>query len=499
MSLYLSKSDFLKYQICPSYFWLWKHKPELVPADEEEVIKQRLEQGNQIERYARLLFPTATLVNSKGRAAKSETDDLISQGVASIFQATALTDDGLLAMADAMVFDDQLQSWTIYEVKSTNSIKQEHYNDVAFQRAAFENAGYKIEKTIIIHLNKEYRLQATVDPDKLLLQDDVTGQIEKILPVIHQQIHDALEVMQQTEEPKSCSCRLKTKSSHCPTFHYFNPDIPEYSVFNISRIGSKKLALLIDGDVYHVKDVADDVKLSEVQRNQINVAKSEQPIINHAAISELLSDLKYPLYFLDYETVSTALPLYIGCTPYQQIPFQYSLHVIESPGSELKHYEFLGRDKDVLPAEALLDSLFSQVNGDGTYVVWNKSFESGRNREMARFQPKYANMLLNLNDRIFDLMEVFSKQHYVHYKFKGSNSIKAVLHVLVPEFSYKALDIQNGQIAAIRWYDAVAGNVSGEQAQKTFESLLKYCCLDTLAMVKIYEYLSVLASAPSIF
>ena len=108
---------------------------------------------------------------------------------------------------------------------------------------------------------------------------------------------------------------------------------------------------------------------------------------------------------------------------------------------------------------------------------------------MGKRQPDYAEFLSGLNDRMFDLMDIFSQQHFVHHQFKGSHSIKAVLPVLVPEFSYKELDIQNGQTASIRWYDAVTGSVTTEKAESTYKALLKYCCLDTLAMVKIYQYL----------
>src|SRR5690606_32962466 len=144
-SMYLSKSDFLKYQICPSYFWLWKHKRELVPPDDqEEVAKQRLEQGNEIERYARTLFNDAVLVQAKGHQAKPETEKLVADGARTIFQATVVTDNGLLAMADVLEYDEAQGGWILYEIKSTNSIKKEHYSDIAFQRVAFETAGYNI-------------------------------------------------------------------------------------------------------------------------------------------------------------------------------------------------------------------------------------------------------------------------------------------------------------------------------------------------------------------
>lgn len=486
---YLSKSDFLKYQCCPSYLWLWKYKKDVVPVDEEEAINQRLEQGNEVERYARKLFGEAILVETKGQLAKQQTERLVADGVKIIFQATVFTGAGLFAMADVIEFDDDSQTWTLYEVKSTNSIKKEHIYDTAFQRVAFEDAGYKIGKVGVIHLNKDYVRKGELEPSELLVRTEITDKVEKILPDIRQQISDALELLKRTDEPKGCSCRLKTKSGHCPTFHHLNPDIPEYSVFNISRIGGKNLALLIDGETYHVHEVPDDVKLSTTQRNQVQVAKNKRPIINKKAIAELCSELEYPLYFLDYETVSTALPLFDGCTPFQQIPFQYSLHVLSRPDGELEHYEYLSETGATTPVPNLLAAMSQQIGSTGSVIVWYKVFETGRNTEMAKAYPEYAEFLEGVNSRVFDLMDVFSKQHYVHHEFNGSSSIKHVLPVLVPEFSYKELDIQNGATASIRWYDAVIGNMSDEQAAHTYKSLLKYCCLDTLAMVKIYEYL----------
>lgn len=485
----LSKSDFLKYQCCPSYLWLWKYKKDAVPVDEEEAINRRLEQGNEVEQYARQLFSDAVLVEAKGRDAKRETEKLVTEGVKTIFQATVFTDAGLLAMADVITFDETSLTWTLYEVKSTNSVKPEHIHDTTFQRVAFEDAGYKIGKVGVIHLNKDYVRRGELDAEKMLIQTDITEKVEKILPTIRQQAYDALELLKRSDEPKGCSCRLKTKSGHCPTFYYLNPDIPEYSVFNISRIGGKNLAVLIDGEIHNVHDVPDDIKLSIPQRNQVDVAKSKEPMIDKAAIAELFSELEYPLYFLDYETVSTALPLFDGTTPFQQIPFQYSLHVIRQPDGEIEHYEYLCEDCEQAPMPELLSNLSGQIGKTGSVIVWYKVFETGRNSEMAKAHPEYAEFLEGVNSRVFDLMDVFSKQHFVHHNFNGSSSIKAVLPVLAPEFSYKKLDIQNGATASIRWYDAVIGNMDNEQAKATYAELLKYCCLDTLAMVKIYEYL----------
>lgn len=484
----LSKSDYLKYLICPSYLWLWKNKPETVPTDEEETIKARLEQGNEIERYARLLFPEGKLVETRGLAAKADTEKLVSDGTKTIFQATVITDDGLLAMADIITRDDASESWTLYEVKSTNSIKKEHILDLSFQRVAFDDADYTIGKVKVIYLNKDYRRRPQVVPKDLLMESDVTAEVAELVDTVRAQTQDALKYLSQADEPSGCSCRLNSRSKHCPTFHYLNPDIPEYSVFNISRINGKKLALLIDNEIVNVHNVPEDIKLSVIQQNQVDAEKTKQPKIDKAAIADILNELEFPLYFLDYETVSTALPLYEDCKPYQQIPFQYSLHVLKEPNGTLEHYEYLSHDSTTLPAHELLSNLKQQIGPSGSVITWNKSFEIGRNREMAEQYPEFAGLMNSINDRVFDLMEIFSKQHYVHHKFKGSSSIKKVLPVLVDGFSYDDMDISNGQAAALRWYEAVTSDDT-DLANKTYESLLVYCKLDTLAMVEIYKTL----------
>lgn len=488
--MYLSKTDYVKkYTICPSYLWLSKYKPDVVPTDEEEVIKQRLEQGNEIERYARLLFPEGLLIESRSSKAKLDTESAVRNGVTTIFQATVITDSGLLAMADVIKKDPETDKWVLYEVKSTNSVKKEHVLDLTFQRVAFEDAGYMISKIKIIYLNKEYERQVKIEPTKLLLEKDVTTETDELVDVVRAQTKEAIEWLKRKDEPKTCSCRLNSRSKHCPTFHYLNPDIPEYSVFNISRIGGKKLGVLIDGDILHVHDVPEDIKLSLIQQNQVDVAKTKQPKIDRKAIADLLRELEFPLYFLDYETVSTALPVFLKCHPYQQIPFQYSLHVLHEPNGQLEHYEYLAKDTNELPANDLLKALSKQIDEIGTVITWNKSFESARNREMAAQYPEFKKFMDGINDRIFDLMDIFSKQHYVHHKFKGSNSIKKVLPVLVDGFSYDELDISNGQAAALKWYEAVTSN-DKKLAEATFKSLLEYCKLDTLAMVEIYKVLA---------
>lgn len=489
---YLSKSDFLKYQCCPAYFWLWKHNRELIPEESnEEIIKQRLEQGNEVEAYARQLFSNGVLIKSYRESAEEETRELISDGVDTIFQATVITDNGLLAMADVLERDGD--GWNLYEVKSTNTVdRKKHLPDAAFQKVAFETAGYQINAVFIIHMNKEYVKHGdSFDSKQLLEIDDRTDEINTLLPEIRDSIGLALERMQLDEQPKACPCRYKSNGQHCPTFSVFNPDVPAYSIYNISRMQGKKLATLVDTDSFEIKDIPDDFALSANQKKQVEVTKNDRAFVDLAGIELEFDGLEFPLYFLDYESVNPALPFMTGTHPYQQNVFQYSLHILDSPGTQARHAEYLVQDTDIESVHELVASLRENIGDSGSVIAWHKVFERDRNKELASMFNEYEEFMLGLNDRLYDLEDVFCKNLYVDPGFLGKTSIKFVLPVLVPEFSYKLLNIQKGDMASLRWYECTVGNKRNEASQ-TYADLKEYCCLDTLAMVKIYEYLAAL-------
>lgn len=491
---YLSKSDFLKYQTCPQYLWLWKNNKEVVPQDNPEDIEHRIEQGNIVESYARQLFPDGVLAEGKFAEAKINTDRLIKEGKETIFQATVITDDNLLAMADILQKTKE-GKWIIYEVKSSTTddnlkVKKEHILDTSFQKAAFIRAGFDIDHVEVIYLDKEYVKHGKIRPEELFIKINIDEKVNEILEDVQLQLGDALEFIHKEDEPKTCNCRLKTRSQHCPTFNYFNPDIPEYSVFNLTRVNNKKLGMLVDMEILHIHEIPDDFKLTEKQQNQVTCAKMQQPLIFPKEIKDELQKLKFPLYFLDYETLSTAIPIFEGTHPYQQVCFQYSLHIQNEPEGELIHTEFLAKKEDTHPIQSLLEQMSTEIGPTGSVIVWNQSFEMSRNKEMAKMYPKYADFLNGVNARVYDLMEIFSKQLHVHPDFLGKTSIKYVLPVLVPELSYKSLEIQNGAIACLRWYEMISReDYNEEDRDKIYNNLLKYCELDTLAMYKIYEHL----------
>lgn len=486
MSATLSKSDFLKYRVCPSYFWLWKNKPELVPEDSPaEVRENKFEQGNQIELIARELFPDGVLVQGYNTQAVSHTEQMIADGTSTLFQATVITENGLLAMADVIERDGE--GWILYEVKSSSKPKPEHIPDMAFQKIAFEAAGYAINATKVIHLNKEYvRHGESIDPNSFFVTEDVTEKVMTILSEVRDQVIFALDNMSQPDEPTICPCRSLSRGKHCPTFIYFNPDIPEYSVYDVSRMQGKKLAELVDSEIFNIKDIPDDFVLTANQQAQVSIEKRGAPHIDQEAIQRSLAELEFPLYFLDYESVNPAIPLIDGVRPHQQMVFQYSLHILDTPDGELRHTEHLSREASSTALEALAAQMREDIGDTGSVIVWNKVFERDRNKELAELFPEYASFYESLNARIYDLMDVFAKNYYVHPGFLGKCSIKYVLPVLVPELSYKDLAIGKGDIASVRWYEIVTSE-NTSNADQVFADLLAYCKLDTLAMVKIYE------------
>jgi hypothetical protein len=484
----LSKSDYLKYRVCPSFFWLWKNKPELVPEDSPaEVRENKFEQGNKIELIARELFPNGVLVQDYNTQAVSNTERIVADSSSVIFQATVITEDGLLAMAD--VIERNGDSWILYEVKSSSKVKPEHIPDMAFQKLAFENAGYSINATKVIHLNKEYvRHGESIDAKSFFITEDVTEKVTTLLPEVRDQIALALDKMSQSDEPTVCPCRSLSRGRHCPTFIHFNSDIPEYSVYDVSRMQGKKLAELVDSDIFSIKDIPDDFALTANQQAQVDIEKRGAPHIDREAIQRSLSELEFPLYFLDYESVNPAIPLVDGVHPHQQMVFQYSLHILDTPDSELRHTEHLSREASSSALEALAAQMRQDIGDTGSIIVWNKVFERDRNKEFAELFPQYTEFYESLNARIYDLMDIFAKNYYVHPGFLGKCSIKNVLPVLVPELSYKELAIGKGDIASVRWYE-IATNENSDGAEQVFSDLLAYCKLDTLAMVKIYKCL----------
>ncbi len=506
----ISKSSFKKYLQCPSYFWFATYQPEVLQEKEIGDFEKALaEQGKKVEQAFYKLYPDLNFVIAKGAEAITQTKMLLSQGASYIAQA-AFEANGFFAQADMVQFKGRKAEGQkgemhidIYEIKSSSSMqnigmedstqassKEEHETDLAFQYEVATLAGYTVDNTFLVELNKTYTRQGEIALSQLFSKNNVTANVLKLLPGIRESMHHAKTSAETTTPPNTCGCIYKPRKDQCPAFPFLHPEMTGYTVHDLARIGQspKRLIEFVDQGIISINDIPHGFKLLDSHRDQIISWNENREIIHREEIERTFNDFQFPLYFLDYETYAPAIPVFEGTRPYQHIPFQYSLHILHENGSETEHREYLHLDNSN-PIPALSAQLRSDIGNTGTVIVWHSTFENGRNKELAAAVPSLSEFLTGLNNRMFDLKDIIAKRMYVHKDFRGSASIKKVLPVLVPKLSYASLPINDGGKATSEWGRMVFELTDGTEKETIRQQLLDYCKLDTLAMVEIYNKL----------
>jgi hypothetical protein len=476
----------------PAWLWLKKHdKSKLPPIDENT--QAIFDAGFVFESYAEQLFPDAVKIESNCndyqayRELTPKTLEAINSGAKTIIQGRFEAGD-ITCICDVIVKVDD-KTFDLYEIKSSTQAKPEHEYDLAFQVEVIERNNYKVRNIFVIHVNNEFIKNGEVEAGKLTKITEVTESVKKLKDFTKENIAKALEVINQKERPDISPAHAKLGAfSDWLSIYKTMADIDEYSIYHLCSPGASKIGELEALGIKKIADIPDNFVLNEKQLRQVQSTKHNKVLINHDQIKQFLAQLKFPLYFLDYETLSSVVPYFDGLGPYKQLPFQYSLHVLDKPNGELKHYEYL-HNNNSNPIKPLTETLKSQIGDDGTVLVWFEGFEKSCNELMGTIMPTYYEFYKSINNRIIDLMTPFSTGAYVHKDFFGSASIKKVLPVLIPELSYKDLDINEGGSAQRLWMDAVLYGKRETEKDKILADLLKYCGLDTLAMVKIYEFL----------
>lgn len=486
----ITKSDFKVFQSCPECFWLYKKDRSKIPESKvTEFEKALAEQGDRVEEYARLLFPGGFLINERGQEGVEVTKEkMLSEKI--LFQAGFVADD-LYSRCDVIQWNEELEAWDIYEIKASTSkvvIKADHYWDVAFQQEVLRRAQVTVGKLFLVELDSGYCRDGELDISQLFKVSDITAEVATMQEEIRTAIGVANMILANPLAPSSCTCNYKASSKHCLAFDNFHQGIPSYSIYDIARVSTSKLEDFISDGIVAMSDIPEDYVLTDIQYNQVLVNNTEFEIHDSLAIAADLAQLEYPLYFLDYETFPGAIPVFDKCYPYQQVPFQYSLHIMNEPNGDLIHHEYLHLG-DGSPIPVLSQQLRNDIGDNGSVIVWNKSFEAKVNRDMATQMPDLEPFLLSLNERLYDLEDIFKKQYVVMKKFKGRTSIKMVLPALVPGLSYNGLMIQDGGAASNSWKRLYFGDLEHEESEQIRNDLLAYCELDTKAMVEILKYL----------
>ena len=485
----ISKTDYILWRACAKNAWLRIHKPDVYYSTELTEYEQSvIEMGIEVERVARGLFPDGVTIAGSQADGQEETRSMIASNTHTLFQPV-FEREAYLAVVDVLRCEPGAGGWSIYEIKSTTKVKEEHVYDLAFQVVLLRMHNIYPKRAFLILLNPDYVRQDGLDVQKLFNTVDLTADVDALAATVTGEMKQARDYLLKEAEPsRPCSCIYKGRSRHCSTFHYSNPGVPGYGIHDVARIGSspKKLKELVDAGRFALEDIPSDIKLTKGQSNQLQAYRTGETIIDKEAIAKELGELTFPLHFLDYETFASALPLFSGYSPYDQIPLQYSVHIIGSPDEEPIHRDFLHAGHDD-PASDFLKSLQEHISPFGSVIAWNKAFECQVNDSVARRSLPARNYIIELNDRFYDLMDVFSKQYFVHRDLHGSVSIKKVLPVLAPELSYSGLAIQDGAVASLTWSRIISGEIEEQECARLRAKLKAYCGLDSYGMYAIWR------------
>ena len=485
----LSKSTFMRGINCEKSLYLNKYKGKLRDAltEQQESI---FSQGTKVGELAQELFPggidlTPASFHDFGPSILA-TQKAIKRKEPIIYEAAFLY-DGILAAIDILVKTDR--GYKAYEVKSSTEVKQAHLKDIALQNYVIENSGLKLEDISLIYINNAYVKKGSIELQKLFTTVSVRKTIQKYMDKIPNQVLGLKKVLDTKKEPK-VPIGLQCHAPYtCDFVGHCWKHVPEYSVMNINNLSKKKRFDLLKKGVTFVHEVPDAFDLGTNQRLQVEAEKNGTAIVDHSRIEEFLSELSYPLYHLDFETFGHAVPVFDNSRPYQQLVFQYSLHVQSEAKAPPVHYEYLGTSS-ADPRPKFIEQLIDQCGTHGDILVYNISFEKGKINDLILAFPSYATPLNGIIARLKDLMIPFKSKWYYLPAMQGSYSIKKVLPAVVPTFksAYTSLVIQDGGTASLAFAQMVDGSYSGSYSA-TRADLLEYCKLDTLAMVEIVNAL----------
>jgi len=478
----LTKSNYLSGLQCAKLLWITKNDKSRIP-EPTEMEQAKFKEGYLIEELAQSLFPEKIDLSELDFNEQIEKTKESLEKRVPLFQASFLVDD-LYSKVD-ILFPVEEEQWDIIEIKSSTEVKDIHLDDLSFQKYVYEKSGLKIRKCIVMHVNPEYVRIGNLEPREFLMQTDVSEKIEATISGIEERVGEML-MMINGECPEFLIDDLLTMEYDNFVKDEFMNSLPEDNIFQFRYMLTRKKVELYKDGIIKMSDVPESFKINDKQKIQKILAGKNDKHIDKTQIKNFLDGLQYPLYYLDFETINTAIPKFDNSKPYQQIPFQFSLHIQEKSQGELKHIMFLANGTSD-PRPKFFQALKDNLGNNGDILVYNQRFEKMVLREGAEFFPEFLDWHdKNISPRIKDLMEVFDKFYYYDSKQKGSVSIKHILPLL-SNLRYDGLEIHKGDVASHEFERVTYGNVSDEERQRVRQALEKYCKLDTLAEVEIVK------------
>lgn len=483
----LSKTKYVQGITCPKALWLSIYAPEK-QAPPSPGTEYRFKVGIEVGLLAQECFHDGVAIKTPSYLAEKaveETRSVIDSMPPAVFEA-AFFFNNVLIRVDVLRRDfDQnggTTIWDLIEVKSTTTVKPEHLHDAAIQRYVLEGCGITIGGAYLMHINTTCTYP---DLSKLFELEEVSSRVSEAQVLVPETLQRFEAVLNREMEPEIDIGPHCNDPYECAFKGYCWRHVPDVSIFNIPRLKADQKIELIARSILRIEDLPATYPLSDSQQKFVHLYRSGQPEIDAGGIRRQLAALDYPLYFLDFETDSPAVPRYPDTHPYEKIPFQYSCHCLEKIGS-LSHCEYLHEDLSD-PRPPLVRSLIESIGADGSIVVYNAGFERGVLKALAVQQPEWQEVLLGMAERLWDLLDIF-RLYYFDSAFRGSNSIKNVLPVLVPGLSYEELEVQDGTMAQIVWNELLYLE-DCEEKDSRLSALRQYCRLDSLAMVEIFKVL----------
>lgn len=487
--LTLSKSTYIRGLQCEKSLYLYKHFYYL----KDEISKSQqaiFDQGNKVGLLAQELFPGGVDASTENHfeylKSVETTRQLIKQGEKVIYEATFMYNN-VVAAIDILVKD--ADGWKAYEVKSSTGVSETYIKDASIQYYIISNSGIELQDIFIVHINNQYIKKGPLNVNELFSMVSVLGHVKPLQSGIPVQLDDFQVLLNKNDIPSIDIGRHCDHPYPCDYKGQCWQHIPEYSIFNISRLNSaKKFDLYSQGIVSVDQMDPNSLLLNESQKLQVTCELENKTHIDKNKIAAFLNDLNYPIHYLDFETINPAIPIYDNSKPYQQLVFQYSLHIQKKTG-ETSHLEYLAEtDPELDPRVQFVEQLIKDCGSEGDILVYNIGFERSKLEQLALLFPEHKKTLTAIINRMKDLMPPFQNKWYYSPKMKGSYSIKYVLPALVPELSYEELEIREGGTASSVFVQMLTGEYESDM-DKTKKYLLEYCKRDTYAMLKIVEKL----------
>ena len=482
----ISKTKIMLGYQCLKNIYLAVHQKELIPKVTPE-LQALFDQGNAVTAEARSRYAGGVLVDNPAYdfvGSLKRTRELLAAHTGIIFEA-AFEYKGCYARADIIIYNNLTQRWSIIEVKSTLKVKEEHLDDVGLQVWIMANAGLPIEKISVLHLNA---LCKYPDLTNLFIDEDVTEILRARYAQISPKLNEIFKILRLDEAPATDIGPQCSNPRDCQFMNYCwtQKKIPEVSLFSIPGIYDKKWEFYNQG-IVKIDDIP-RTELDDKQQIYLEVLKSGQRFVDKVRIKLELSNWKFPLYFLDFETINPAIPRYVGTGPFNQVPFQFSLHILKSLDSELIHHEFL-HDEESDPRPSLVTELINVCGEDGSVVAYYGQFEAGRLRDLAEFLPEFSDKLHKIRSRIVDPLPLIRETLY-DAKFKSSYSLKSVGPAILGDyFNYESMKIGDGAAAQRAFEELISKNSTHSRHNEIKVDLLEYCKKDTLVMVELVKWL----------